>query len=289
MTRLDDLERAVRRLENMQGVNGVLVHVDEGGVTVALADRPHEPELLPEPGMGWYAKIIDGRTIGKDNAFYHLNDEPDPPGPEYAPPYGWYVDETNYLGTVIYPSHTRTANNEPIPTVVYVGNRFVPILGGPPFLIPPYVEARSTLGWDTTTATFYVFRPPILHQPTWVKVHSGSGNETYFGESFECVAGYLTVYDGSAWYDVPRSSKFVLLQRGSTWAQPGLGIDKGHSYPTINDDQRLLCIMGYSPGHMIPVHTPLMLQGVVKGLNTTEIFTDSALNDGDGGLWGNDT
>ncbi len=48
MGRLEELERAVRRLQNMQGVNDVMVHSDDGGITIVGADRPYEPELLPD-------------------------------------------------------------------------------------------------------------------------------------------------------------------------------------------------------------------------------------------------
>lgn len=66
MTRLDDLERAVRRLEQMSGGEGVRVQGGPGGITVGVPDdAAYELELLPNAHD--FLAVVTASTAANSN------------------------------------------------------------------------------------------------------------------------------------------------------------------------------------------------------------------------------
>ena len=146
----------------------------------------------------WYAKILDGRTVGQ-SACYPLSIGGGAPG------IGWYVDEVDLCGNTPAPSHSRNADHSYKVCTVANFRQNLTVASGfwpaPPGLVLPIVSVNAD-GWPVG-----ILRPvPMMVQFKGI-----------YGGGFKCETWCGDTSCGSN-YQIDVLPTLAILTAGSYWA-----------------------------------------------------------------------
>ena len=166
---------------------------------------------MPQVAGPWLAKVIDGRDEGRDNVYFHWDDDA---AEQRA--FGWYVKEINRNATEkTGPCMTNDADGNWIPTAIMMpgGSFFWPLRTGVSSVIRVFSRQRDVFD-SLDTSVFYERPAQAEHAASWMKIVDTTPDQ--FGVTFDCywsVQAQYAVYDTGlgGFYDVPSPAGYATL------------------------------------------------------------------------------